>query len=119
VKPLHRVGAEHRGPVREPRVDVVHGELNQPSPAQHRYQMGACQNSPVHTVLGSCRPIPCAPMINTTFNIGITVGAALGGLILTSTSPVNLIITSIAGVVAVTAISVIPRWLPPDRAQSP
>jgi predicted MFS family arabinose efflux permease len=58
-------------------------------------------------------------MINTTFNIGITVGAALGGLILTSTSPVNLIITSIAGVVAVTAISVIPRWLPPDRAQSP
>jgi hypothetical protein len=48
VKPVHRVGAEHRGPVREPRVDVVHGELNQPPPAQHRHQMGACQDSPVH-----------------------------------------------------------------------
>jgi predicted MFS family arabinose efflux permease len=63
-------------------------------------------------------PTGAAPMINTTFNIGIATGSAVGGLILaTSNSPV-LIIASITIGTAIIGISLMHRWLPPDRQKT-
>jgi len=65
VKPVHRVGAEHRGPVREPRVDVVHGQLTQPPPPSTGTRWVRARMARFTTVLGSCRPIPCASQSST------------------------------------------------------
>ncbi len=62
-------------------------------------------------------PSAAAPMSGTTFNIGITLGSAVGGLLLTTTTSTGLVATSTAAVAVVLAVSAVPRWLPADRAR--
>jgi predicted MFS family arabinose efflux permease len=57
-------------------------------------------------------PSAAAPIMNTSFNIGITVGAVVGGKVLTEAGSLALVTTSAVCGVAVLLISLIPHWLP-------
>ncbi len=59
-------------------------------------------------------PAAAAPMCNSSFNIGITLGSALGGLVLASVGTTALIATSAAIAAAITGLSLLPGWLPVD-----
>ncbi len=60
-------------------------------------------------------PAAAAPMSNTSFNVGITLGSAVGGLILTTFGTAPLIIASVTVAVVITGLSLLPGWLPADR----
>jgi MFS transporter, DHA1 family, inner membrane transport protein len=60
-------------------------------------------------------PSAAAPMSGTTFNIGITLGSAIGGILLTTSTSTGLVAASTVAAAVVLAVTVLPRWLPADR----
>jgi DHA1 family inner membrane transport protein len=59
-------------------------------------------------------PDAAPAVVNTAFNIGITLGAVVGGQLLAVTAPGNLPLASAVLVVVVLATSSTPNWLPRD-----
>jgi predicted MFS family arabinose efflux permease len=66
----------------------------------------------LQAVASTALPSAAAPIMNTSFNIGITVGAVVGGKVLTEAGSLALVTTSAVCGVAVLLISLIPHWLP-------
>ncbi|MEU4689601.1 MFS transporter [Actinoplanes sp. NPDC023714] len=64
-------------------------------------------------------PDAAPPVVNTAFNIGITLGAVVGGQMLRFIEPGSLPLASAVLVVVVLAAILQPRWLPRDDVRAP
>ncbi|MFJ4207961.1 hypothetical protein ACIPY2_05790 [Paenarthrobacter sp. NPDC089675] len=61
-------------------------------------------------------PSAGAPVNNASFNVGIAAGSAIGGVLLALTNLTVLLVSSSVLMLAIFATTLIPRWLPSDRA---
>ncbi|MFJ4268356.1 MFS transporter [Paenarthrobacter nicotinovorans] len=55
------------------------------------------------------------PVVNTTFNVGITLGAVVGGQVLVAGNAAATTLVSFALFLGMLSVAFIPRWLPRDR----